>query len=178
MLAALDHAVAQFLLEAASPACAVDAAVHAIVVVAVAAEVDVLDGNAAGVYAVVVAAIGLLVDRKAAASDSLISRPGRVLLGRRSHGIIIDNYDVARSSIFINIFICVVALIMVWAQVGTKGVLVILILHSVLGGIGSGRALTSTISWNILLVRTDLIWQLVLVWIIQVILLLILSDVV
>jgi hypothetical protein len=178
MLAALDHAVAQFLLEAASPAGVVDTAVHAIVVVAVAAEIDVLEGTAAGVYAVVVAATRLLVYRKAAASDPLLSRPDRVLLGRRSHGIFIDNYDVARSSILVYILGCVVTLISVFTRAGTKGVLVILILHSVLGGIGSVRALTSTISWCILLVRTDLIWQLVLVWIIQVIFPLILSDVV
>ena len=79
MLAALEHALTHLLLEAAGSAGVVGEAVHAVRPVAVAAQVVALDGPAAGVHAVVVAAARGVVHGNAAAPHSLVPLPTIIL---------------------------------------------------------------------------------------------------
>lgn len=79
MLATLQNALANILLEAASSAKLVYTAVIAVKVVAIATQVEILHAAAQRIHAEDVAAVASMVYRDAAASDSLLSCPISVI---------------------------------------------------------------------------------------------------
>lgn len=81
MFAALDKTLQHSLLEAASSTKAVDAAMHAVMISAIAAEVGMLDTSAEGVHAEDITEKALMIHRNAAAAYSFFSCPHRIFLG-------------------------------------------------------------------------------------------------
>lgn len=97
MLAALQHTLAEFLLETAGLTGVMCAAMDAVCSMTIAAKVAALNDPATGVDAVIVAATSGIVHRNATASYSLWPFPIIILNHRPS--IVIDNYNSLRSSI-------------------------------------------------------------------------------
>lgn len=98
MLTTLKHALAQLLLQTADAAHMVGKAAHTVHRMAVAAKVVALNGPAAGVDAVVVAAARGIVHRDTTASYSLLSFP-TVVLFYCLFGVFVDDDHCLRRSI-------------------------------------------------------------------------------